>query len=98
MITPHGEMSEDYNEWARGKTIMMIVVSLISHPGSSPLLCRGFRDLMDDRSRGGGGGGGGGEEGGELGRREDLGRKEGLERRGNIERGGGAFHMNTASR
>ena len=45
-------------------------------------------------------GGGGGEGEGELGRRgEEGGRKEGMERsRGNIERGGGAFHMNTASR
>ena len=36
---------------------------------------------------------GGGEEG-----EGERGRKEGELRRGNIERGGGAFHMNTASR
>ena len=54
---------------------MMIAVSLISHPGSSPVLCRGFRDLMDDRSRGGG----------EEGRRRGGGGDERRERRGTRE-------------
>ena len=57
------------------ETIMMIAVSLISHPGSSPVLCRGFRDLMDDRSRGGG----------EEGRRRGGGGDEKRERRGTRE-------------